>query len=155
MRKIVKLISTFFGVGYIPIASGSFGSLAALLIYIFLIKQIIFLHACIFIIVTVLGFCVAGPAEIIFRKKDPGQIVIDEVAGMLLSLFFIPFKPIYIFWAFFLFRLFDTIKPAPTGKFEELSGAAGVMMDDLIAGIYANICLQVIHLILVWNRVLL
>lgn len=154
MKRIVKLIATFFGVGYLPLVQGSFGSLAALLIYIFFIKQQIVLHFAIFLIVTILGFLVAGPAEVIFKKKDPGQIVIDEVAGMLLSLFFIPFKPVYIFWAFFLFRLFDTIKPAPTEKFEELPGAIGIMMDDLIAGTYAIISLGAIRLILAWNKLL-
>ncbi|MEW6009218.1 MAG: phosphatidylglycerophosphatase A [Candidatus Omnitrophota bacterium] len=152
MRNFIKLIATFFGVGYLPIVQGSFGSLASLLIFVFIIKGAVALHFTTFLIVTILGFFVAGPAEIIFKKKDSGHIVIDEVAGMLLSLFFIPFKPVYIFWAFFLFRLFDTIKPAPTEKFEKLSGSVGIMMDDLIAGIYTNICLQIVYLILAGNR---
>jgi phosphatidylglycerophosphatase A len=77
-------------------------------------------------------------------KKDPGCIVIDEVAGMLIALSFMPLDLKIIFLGFLIFRILDTFKPYPAGRLQHLRGSLGVMADDLIAGIYTNIVLQVI-----------
>ena len=148
-ERRVRILATFFGTGYLPLAPGSWGALAGLLIYASFLRDNLFLHIFLLLIVTFLGFRVCAPAEKIFKKKDAGVIVIDEVAGILLSLLFIPSKTLYIFLAYFLFRLFDTIKPPPTDRIEELSGSYGIMFDDLIAGLYANICLHAIHFMLI------
>ena len=94
--------------------------------------------------VTVLGFLISGRAEKLFGRKDPSCIVIDEVSGMLLSLLFIPHDLKYIIAAFFLFRIFDTLKPFPAGRLQSLKGSTGIMIDDIIAAFYTNILLQIL-----------
>ena len=82
--------------------------------------------------------------EKLLNKKDPGCVVIDEVMGMLVALSFLPVEPRIVFLAFLMFRILDTLKPYPAGKLQDMHGAIGVMGDDLVAGIYANIVLQII-----------
>jgi len=77
-------------------------------------------------------------------KKDPGCIVIDEVVGMLIALSFLPFDPKVVLLAFIMFRILDTLKPFPAGRLQNLHGASEVMGDDLVAGLYSNIVLQLI-----------
>lgn len=144
--KLITIGATFFGVGFIPFIQGTWGSLAALLIYLVFLKGNLIWQFIFLALVTLLGFLVSAPAEEIFKKKDANSIVIDEVSGMLLSLLFVPLNPFYIICAFFFFRLFDTIKPPPTDLVERLPGSFGVMGDDLVAGIYTNITLQGVRL---------
>ena len=82
--------------------------------------------------------------EKLLNKKDPGCVVIDEVAGMLLALSFMPYDFRIIFLGFIIFRILDTLKPYPAARLQNMHGAVGVMGDDLVAGIYTNIVLQVI-----------
>jgi phosphatidylglycerophosphatase A len=98
-------------------------------------------------IVVTLGVILAGAlvsrkAERLFSKKDAPCIVIDEVAGMLVSLFLIPARPTLIIVAFILFRVMDILKPYPINLLQRLPGGAGVMCDDLLAALYANLMLQ-------------
>ena len=86
-----------------------------------------------------LGVFAGSRAERIWRIKDPQPVVIDEIVGMWISLLLIPPETIYILAAFVLFRLFDVIKPFPARQAELLPGGWGIMLDDLFAGIYANI----------------
>jgi phosphatidylglycerophosphatase A len=94
--------------------------------------------------IVVLGLATCGRMEKLLNKKDPGCIVIDEVAGMLLALSFIPYDFKIIFLAFLIFRILDTLKPFPAARLQNLPGAVGVMGDDLVAGIYTNIVLLLI-----------
>lgn len=102
----------------------------------------------IFVLATVLflaaGFVFCGRAERLFGKKDCSYIVIDEVAGMLLGFVFIPWgiKPALV--GLLLFRILDTLKPYPAGALQELNGSAGIMLDDITAGLYTNIILQLV-----------
>ncbi|MFA5311118.1 MAG: phosphatidylglycerophosphatase A [Candidatus Omnitrophota bacterium] len=139
----VKILSTFFYVGYLPLIPGTFASLAGILVYI-LIQGYALNHALVALLITITGFLVSGPAEKAMQRKDPPCIVIDEVAGMLLSLLFLPYDIRIVALAFILFRLLDTLKPYPAGPLEKLKAGAGIMADDLIAGIYTNIILQVV-----------
>ena len=91
-----------------------------------------------------LGFLFSGKAEKIFNKKDCRYIVIDEVAGIFISLLFVPYSLKVALIGFFLFRIFDALKPFPAAKLQDLTGSAGIMLDDVIAGIYTNIVLQVV-----------
>lgn len=77
-------------------------------------------------------------------EKDPGCIVIDEVCGMLLSLAFLPPDPGLVIFAFLVFRIMDTLKPYPAGVLQRLKGSVGIMSDDIVAGFYTNIILQLI-----------
>jgi len=144
MRKvIIKVTSTFFYVGYLPLIPGTFGSLAGILLfYLVRADAVIFvLSTCVLII---LGFLVSGQAERNENKKDASCIVIDEVSGMLLSLIFIPYDARLVVLAFLIFRILDTLKPYPAGILQRLKGSAGIMSDDIVAGLYTNIVLQVI-----------
>jgi len=140
-KSFIKIFSTFFFIGYLPLIPGTFGSLAGLLLF-YLVKNNPLSLIFAFFIVTVLGFLICGPAEKIMRKKDPSCVVIDEVSGMLLSLLFIPYDLKLAIIGFFIFRLLDTLKPFPISRLERLKGGLGIMSDDLMAGIYTNIVLQ-------------
>lgn len=94
--------------------------------------------------ILILGFLVAGRAERLFNRKDSRHIVIDEVGGMLLSLLFIPYDIRLVVLAFILFRILDSLKPYPTNCLQKLKGSLGIMSDDIIAGLYANIVLQAV-----------
>lgn len=144
LRKVIIIaVSTFFCVGFLPLIPGTFGSLAGILVF-YLIKESLFIYLSATCVLIFLGFLVAGVAEKEFNRKDSRYIVIDEVSGMLLSLMFIPYDIKFIFIAFLIFRVFDTLKPFPAGRFQNLKGSLGVMSDDIIAGIYTNILLQII-----------
>jgi phosphatidylglycerophosphatase A len=93
--------------------------------------------------VTFLGFQISGRMEKLLGRKDPRCIVIDEVAGVMTALFLLPFTPTVIIITFFLFRAFDMFKIYPVNQFEKLEGSAGIMVDDLIAGVYTNIVMQI------------
>ena len=144
MSHLYRLIASVFYIGYIPVAPGSMGSLAALFLYYFLKGDSIVLGIAI-IACFLLGLLSAGKSEKLFDKKDSGKIIIDEFTGMLVSLYLLPATMGYIVGAFLLFRFFDIMKPRPVGDLEKLGGSLGVMADDLMAGLYANLILQLIH----------
>ena len=139
--KTIRLLSTFFYVGYCPIAPGSLASLFATFLCI-LIQGHPFLHIILFFVVTRAGFQVSGKMEEIIKEEDPSCVVIDEVAGILLSFFLIPITTATVFTTFFLFRAFDMFKIYPANKFEQMGGGEGIMMDDIIAGLYTNIIMH-------------
>ncbi len=140
---IIKAISTFFYVGYLPFIPGTLASIVALFLF-YLARNSGLAQVFLTLAVIILGFLVSGRAEEVFNKKDPKYVVIDEVAGMLLSLAFIPYDIRIAVIAFILFRIFDILKPFPIKRLEKLPGAAGIMCDDIAAGIYTNIILQII-----------
>lgn len=144
MNRFTKLIASVFYIGYVPIAPGSMGSLAALALYFF-IKRSPLAMATAIGVCLVLGLLTAGRAERLFGGKDASEIIIDEFTGMLISLFLLPVTMGYIVSAFLLFRFFDIVKPMPINRLEKLSGGWGVMLDDLMAGVYANLILQFIN----------
>lgn len=140
---LVKILSTFFYVGYLPFIPGTFGSLAGICLF-FPVKGNTPAHIFLTAISLFLGFLTAGQAERIFRKKDAKFIVIDEVSGMLLSLLFIPYDIRLLFFAFFLFRILDWLKPYPARRLQGFTGSIGIMSDDIVAGIYTNLILGVV-----------
>ena len=140
--RLATILATFFYVGKFPVAPGSMGTLAGLLIAIALHPWPV-AYFSVMALVTVVGFLACGPAERALGKKDPGCVVIDEVAGIMLSLFWVPISWSVIVIGFFLFRAFDMFKIWPANKFEDMGGARGIMLDDLMAGLYTNIVLQI------------
>jgi len=141
-EKIVKMLSTWFYVGNLPVAPGTAAS-AVGVVMAMICSSNVFFYVCVTLIVTILGFMVSGRMEEILDQKDPGCIVIDEVAGVMIAFFLLPLTPVVIITAFFLFRAFDMFKIYPVNKFEQLKGSTGVMMDDVIAGVYTNVVMQV------------
>jgi phosphatidylglycerophosphatase A len=150
-----KLLITFFGTGYLPIAPGTWGSFAAVIIFflVALLTQESPLLYWIFIPLIVLASIIGvklGPWAVdYFQKKDPSHYVLDEAAGMWVSLLFVPFHDeaslfIVSIVGFILFRIFDIIKPTPARQAESLPHGWGIMADDLIAGVFANICGQIL-----------
>lgn len=146
LNFVEKFLGSGFYTGYIPFASGTFGSLAALLIYLIIPgfeKPVILIPA--IIIFTFYGIYVGSKFEKVYGK-DPAECTIDEVVGMWISLLFIPKLLLYAVVSFFVWRALDIIKPPPARQLEKLHGGLGIMMDDVAAGIYA---LLAVHLILV------
>jgi phosphatidylglycerophosphatase A len=142
IKAAVRILSTFFYVGCLPLIPGTFGSLAGLFLFILIQANATYCILLTFLIIGI-GFLVCGKAEKMIQKKDAPCIVIDEVSGMLLSLLFLPYDIKIVATAFILFRILDTFKPYPAGRLEKLKGGAGIMADDLIAGFYTNIILQI------------
>lgn len=140
--QICKFLATFFGIGFLPGAPGSIATIVGVLISFALYDQkgLYILAAVTF---TLFGFLVSGRAERAMGKKDPGAIVIDEVAGVMIAFFLLP-PSLPIFWTgFFVFRAFDMFKIYPGNKFEGFGGSLGIMLDDLMAGVYTNIVMHV------------
>ena len=136
-------VATVFGIGYAPIASGTFGSAAGLLLWLALPSTPVIQAATIGLLFGI-GAWTGGIAERHFEAIDPAPVVIDEVMGMLVTLFMNPVGWAGAVAAFVLFRIFDVIKPYPAGRLERLPGGLGVMADDAMAAIYANIALRAI-----------
>jgi len=136
------VIATALGAGYAPIAPGTFGSAVGVLLWLAL-PNIHWLQLLAIVVISVVGAWSGSVAEEHFDRRDPGQVVVDEVAGMMVTLAFNPLPGFA--WgvaAFALFRLADIIKPFPVNRLERLPGGIGIMADDLAAGIYANLALR-------------
>ena len=136
-------IATGFGSGHVPLAPGTAGSAVAVgLFWLTLRTGLGWLPAVVFVALVLAGFWSCPAATRRLGEKDPGPIVIDEFAGQFLALLALPPSWPVLAAGFALFRLFDIVKPPPARRFEALPGAAGIMADDLVAGLYANLLLQ-------------
>jgi phosphatidylglycerophosphatase A len=130
------VLASVFGAGYAPVASGTVGSFVTV-VAIWLLPLTPLRIAVALVVVTVVGVWAGSRVERVLGRKDPGIIVIDEVAGMLLSVILLPRTIPVLVTAFLLFRLLDIWKPFPARESQILTGGVGVMVDDLIAGVYA------------------
>jgi phosphatidylglycerophosphatase A len=139
--KLAGLIATFIYAGKFPVAPGTLASALALVLVCALARwPLVYVAA--FVAVTVLGFFASAVEEKTSGKKDPGHIVIDEVAGIFVSFAFVPLSWPVVIAGFFLFRAFDMFKIAPADHCEKMGGGFGIMADDLVAGLYTNLVLQ-------------
>jgi len=164
LKDYFALIIASCGVGYLPLAPGTWGSLVGVALYFFLF---VFSHHVLFarvehnqfnqqlvwtleltsvlvviFVVTMIGIWAASRAEKLLRKKDPSIVVIDEVAGQMIALIAVPLHWHYLLASFILFRGFDIVKPFPLRRLEKLPGGTGIMLDDVGAGLYALVLLQ-------------
>ncbi len=170
-KKITDYFSlalTTCGVGYLPYAPGTWGSLVGVAVYLLFRSLetnlgVFFLHrnwnseqttawihaanSIIFIAFCLIGIWASGEAARIFQKKDPQKVVVDEVMGQLLVLMFIPFDAYWydIAAGFLLFRLFDIWKPYPVRTLEMLPQGLGICADDILAGVYGGACLAILY----------
>ena len=137
------LIATGLGIGHIPFAPGTFGSVWGVALVWALHRGGGNLAVAAGVVVTTLvGLWAAADPLRRFGRVDPGFVVIDEVAGQMLALLFVVPSMATLLASFALFRLFDIAKPYPIGRLEGLPGSSGIMADDMLAGIYANLVLQ-------------
>ena len=134
--RLALAVASAGGVGYAPIAPGTAGSLVTAMA-LWLVPATAGGLVAALIGVTAAGIWSGGRVERILDRKDPGVIVIDEVAGMILSVLVVPRTPAALASAFVLFRIFDVWKPFPADRSQALPGGIGVMADDLVAGAYA------------------
>jgi phosphatidylglycerophosphatase A len=145
-RPLVSLaIATVFGLGYVPVAPGTFGSLAGLALWAVLPRSAIWQSFAIALLLIV-GSITGTAAEEYFHRRDPRHVVLDEVMGMLITLYLNP-NPVGWGWAaigFLLFRAADVVKPFPANRLEQLPGGLGVMADDGMAAVYANLALRLL-----------
>ncbi len=166
----VALTVATCGVGYLPLAPGTWGAGVGLVLYlIFQAASLRFLTlmrdkgvdattlyllrtsslVLIILVITLAGVWAATRTETVLRRKDPGLVVVDEVAGQLLAFVFVPasVKPWALVGGFILFRLFDIWKPYPVRRLEALESGLGIMADDVLAGIYAAVVLSIMWLV--------
>ena len=140
---IVKLFSTFFFSGFLPKAPGTWGAGFTAVILYFVWPQLWYIQLLLIFAVYIIGVFFAGQAEI-YLGHDAHPIVIDEVAGQMVTLFMAPRAIVPYAVGFVLFRIFDIIKPPPARGWESLRGGWGVMADDIAAGAYAAVVLQLL-----------
>lgn len=141
--RIALAIATGLGVGWAPIAPGTFGSIPALaLAWACARTGTPWALAAALAVITVLGTWAADRAAALLGAKDPGRVVIDEVAGQSATLLFLPVTVPVLVAGFVLFRILDIWKPFPARGLESLPGGSGIMADDLMVGIYGNLILQ-------------
>ena len=142
-ERAVLFTATGFFIGTVPFAPGTFGSIIGLPIC-FLISRLDILTALICTILFILfAIWMAAAAEKVLKKKDPGEIVIDEIAGLIVTFMGIPFTLKSVIVGFILFRAFDILKPFPIGLLEKkVAGGPGIVLDDVLAGLYANLILR-------------
>ena len=152
MTRLAVFVATVAYCGYFPIAPGTVGSAAGLLVYLLVWwAQSPLVEIGLIVAVFAAGTWAATEAERFFGGIDPGPVVIDEVLGMLITLAFMPVGLATAIAGFVLFRIFDVIKPYPANRLERLHGGIGVMADDALAAVYANLVLRgVVYLLRGW-----
>ncbi|MDR0401907.1 MAG: phosphatidylglycerophosphatase A [Endomicrobium sp.] len=149
MNKIIIFFSSVFFTGYSKLAPGTLGSLIGLIVWLLVVPNKNYvLHIFLLIFVSIVSIFFSSIAENIYNKKDDQKIVIDEFVGSWFSFAFLPKNlPILIF-SFLLFRIFDIKKPLFIAKLQNLRGGFGITLDDIAAGVFSNIILQIV--VLLW-----
>ncbi len=137
LDRLALCLSTWFGAGLLPLAPGTFGSLAGLPLAAAISLLELWLKTLVAVVFLALAVWSADIHSAVSGRRDPPQAVIDEVAGLIVSVSFFPFSWFNMTAGFILFRLFDIMKPPPIKAIEGLEGGIGIVGDDLVAGIYA------------------
>jgi phosphatidylglycerophosphatase A len=147
MKRIGVIVATAGGAGYVPVAPGTAGSAVGLVLYLLTTHWTLGVQIALFAVLAIVGVWASGVAAKHFGREDPGEVVIDEVAGQLLTC-----VGTGVAWpgavvGFLLFRVLDIVKPWPAAQFEHLPGGLGIMADDLMVAVYGNVLL---HLAMRW-----
>jgi phosphatidylglycerophosphatase A len=143
MKRLALFVATGGYVGYVPIAPGTFGS-ALGLVLLWAIRTVgdVGLEIVVLVLVLVLGVWSGRLAERYAGRVDPGIVVIDEVAGMLITMLLIPVTARSVLAGFLVFRALDILKPWPARRLERLPGGFGIMADDVMAAVYGNLVMH-------------
>jgi phosphatidylglycerophosphatase A len=143
VHTLILIIATGFYSGFLPKAPGTWGSLVGLALFFLLHTLSLPVYLAVIAGLFAVGSLAAGEAEKILDKRDPGVVVIDEIVGMLIAMIAVPMTPLTLALGFILFRIFDIAKPFPVNFFDQrFHGGLGIMLDDVVAGIYSLIILQ-------------
>ena len=145
MRKVTVLLATWGGVGFIPLAPGTMGTAAAVPLFLLLSMLPLAIYVALLLFIALVACWVAGQAEGVFHQRDSRFVVVDEVVGFLVTMTALPASLSCIIAGFVLFRLFDVLKPPPIRLVErKVKGGYGVVLDDVVAGIYACVVLHLL-----------
>lgn len=143
MRPVPKILATFFGLGYFPVAPGTLASLVAALLYKFLLFRLAWpVLAALVVALFLVGVAAAAVTARDLGDPDPSVVVIDEVCGQTATLLLVPATWVWVAAGFVLFRLFDVWKPFPIRRLERLPGGWGIMADDMAAAVAAALVLH-------------
>ncbi|MFA5858319.1 MAG: phosphatidylglycerophosphatase A [Elusimicrobiota bacterium] len=145
---LANIVSTFFGVGYTGFikgrGQGTVASFVAMVVLFLLHRKInTYTEAGILVVFIIIAIITSGITEKFYGVKDDPRVVIDEVVGCLVTMFLLPKSIIFLTAGFILFRVFDILKPFPAKLSQNLSGGIGIVVDDIIAGIYANVVIYI------------
>ena len=142
-KKSIQFFATGGLIGFSPVAPGTLGSLTAMPLCLFVSLLATEVAVFFVVVLTLVSTWIAHAAERMASQNDPNEVVIDEMCGMVVTLFALPFTPVFIIGGFALFRVFDIFKPFPIGWIDQkISGGVGIMLDDVIAGLIANLLLR-------------
>ncbi|MDP8299854.1 MAG: phosphatidylglycerophosphatase A [Candidatus Tantalella remota] len=144
---VYYLIATVLGLGRAPLAPGTVGSLTGLFLC-FVLRGHLLLYAIVFLVLFAAGVIASARVEETSEEKDPSMIVIDEFACIFVAFFLVPMTWPAVITGFILYRVLDIVKIPPMKSLEDLHGGWGIMLDDLMAGIYTNLAL---HILLSFN----
>jgi len=145
LKFLKTTISSFFGVGYFPTVPGTFSAFITLVLLYIIPELTVFQYIILSVFLFLLGIWSSGEMET--KGKDPSFVVIDEVTGMVISIILL--KKTILLWiiAFILFRIFDIFKPFPINKSQKLESGLGIMADDVIAGIYTVVSIEILQIV--------
>jgi len=145
LKDPVHFIALGFGSGLMPKAPGTFGTLVAIPLYFLISYLDLWLYLLITLVVTIAGVYICNYTSKALGVHDHSGIVIDEIAGYFITMIAVPFDWVWIVLGFLLFRFFDVLKPWPISWLDKnLQGGTGIMLDDVLAGFFALICLHLI-----------
>ena len=147
LNRFFILLATGFGVGFSPIVPGTMGTLVGIPVYLVLSEIPSPLYELTLAAFFFLSSWISGKAQDYWEQKDDPRIVIDEIMGFLITMLWVPKTVVSIAIGFALFRAFDILKPPPIRRLEAVKGGYGVVLDDVLAGVYANILLRLIYVI--------
>ncbi|MBN1622579.1 MAG: phosphatidylglycerophosphatase A [Endomicrobiales bacterium] len=147
MNLLTKILASGFGVGYFPLAPGTLGTLLSAFIYWYLFPKNNLLILSITALTAVISLEICSKAENAFGIKDDKRIIIDEIVGFWITMLFLPKRLEILFTAVVLFRFFDIYKPLIIKKVQSFKGGYGIMLDDILAGVFANIVLHAFYYI--------
>jgi phosphatidylglycerophosphatase A len=148
MNYFILLLASGFGAGFSPLVPGTTGTLAAIPLYLLLSSIPFPIYEWTIVAFFFLSCWISDKAQSYWGTKDDRRIVIDEIMGYFMTMMWLPRTVRYVVIGFFLFRFFDIFKPPPIRRLERVRGGYGVVLDDVVAGLYANIVLHIIHYVI-------
>ena len=147
-NDIVVFLATGFFTGFLPTMPGTWGTFAGIPLIIITHRLTSIMQAVVTVVFVTFAASIAGRAEILFEDRDARPIVIDEMVGFLITLLWLPLNFVTLCLGFVLFRLFDIVKPPPIGILEKrLHGGWGIVLDDVLAGVFANVTLRLLLIV--------